>query len=39
MNTFVLSFLTITAGIILVMSVLSVIIYILDKSSIAKHMM
>lgn len=39
MNEFIFIFLIITAGIILVMSVLSVVIYLLDKSSIAKHMM
>ena len=39
MNPFGISFLIITAGIVLVMTILSVVIYLLDKTPIAKHMM
>lgn len=38
MSAFGLSFLIITAGIVLVMSIISLVIYFLDKSTIAKHM-
>lgn len=39
MNSLIISFLIVSAGIVLVMTILSVLTYVLDKSSLARHMM